>query len=70
MSEEEIEINEAYAELHNLRADLANLHHWADRVLDADDTDRRCIAEHLCAALAALSTGDPMPIRPYDEPAF
>jgi hypothetical protein len=67
MSEEEIEINEAHAELRTLRADLAALHAWADRVLDRDHTDRQYIAEHLSAAVAALSANEPMPARPYDD---
>lgn len=66
MSEEEIEINEAYAELHNLRTELAELHNWADRVLDNENTDRQYIAEHLSTACGVLASGGPMPERPYD----
>ena len=65
MSEEEIDINAAHAELHNLRAELAELHNWADRVLDKD-TDRQYIAEHLSTACGVLASGGPMPPRPYD----
>ncbi|MFG1609503.1 hypothetical protein [Actinoplanes sp. NPDC049265] len=67
MSEEEIEINEAYAELANLRAELADLHNWADRVLDNKNTDRQYIAEHLSTACGVLASGGRMPARPYDD---
>ncbi|MEU4216203.1 hypothetical protein [Actinoplanes sp. NPDC026623] len=67
MSEEEIEINEAHAELRTLRTALADLHAWAERVLDNEHTDRQYIAEHLSTAAASLSTGDPVPARPYDD---
>ncbi|MBW6432718.1 hypothetical protein KZ829_03055 [Actinoplanes hulinensis] len=67
MSEEEIEINAAYAELQNLRAELAALHNWADRVLDNENTDRQYIAEHLSTACGVLAFGGPMPRRPYDD---
>ncbi|WP_433301047.1 hypothetical protein ACQP2F_04965 [Actinoplanes sp. CA-030573] len=60
----EIEIYEAHAELHNLRADLAALHDWAEDALN-EERDRQYIAEHLSTEVAALATGKPLPRRPF-----
>jgi hypothetical protein len=43
------------ATLAHLRATLLGLSRWADRQLDAEDTDRQHIAEHLSLAVLALA---------------
>ncbi|WP_433299672.1 hypothetical protein ACQP2F_00440 [Actinoplanes sp. CA-030573] len=60
----EPEIFEAFAELHNLRVELAELHEWAEAALN-DHHDRQYIAEHLSDALDALATGNDVPEHPF-----
>ncbi|WP_045742291.1 hypothetical protein [Actinoplanes rectilineatus] len=60
-------IDAAEVALRSLRADLAGLHDWAERVLNSDGTDRQYIAEHLSGAAAALAAGEPLPPAPYAD---
>ncbi|GGQ77600.1 NUDIX domain-containing protein [Couchioplanes azureus] len=53
---------------HTLRADLLELHGWAESALNTDH-DRQCIAEHLTRTLWALLTDVTPPIPPFPTEA-